>query len=242
MPKRYDWSPDELILALDLYFREPAARGNQTHRAVREFSESLNRFPIHPKYDQKGYTRTPGSVGMKLRNFSGLDPGHVGVGLANSGRRDREVWMKYANDRERLSHEARVLWQVARSGALATRHALELLGGSADEGRILTRLHRVRERSHGLVERKKKQVRAESGRLACEGCGFDFESSYGERGIGFAECHHRVPLSKLSAKTKTRADDLAIVCANCHRMIHRSEPWLAVSQVRALFRSHNPST
>ena len=94
-----------------------------------------------------------------------------------------------------------------------------------------------------LVERKKKQVRAESGRLACEACGFDFERSYGERGIGFAECHHTVPLSKLSDKTRVSTDDLAIVCANCHRMIHRFEPWITVSQVRSLLpRPHNPST
>ena len=242
MPKRYDWSPDELILALDLYFREPAARGSQTHRAVRDFSESLNSLPIHPEQGEKDYVRTPGSIGMKLRNFSGLDPGYEGVGLANAGRRDREVWVEYANDPVRLHHKAQVLWEVAHSGTLATEYAVEQIGASADEGRVLTRLHRVRERSQSLVDRKKKQVRAESGRLACEGCGFDFGSSYGERGLGFAECHHRVPLSKLSAKTRMRTADLAIVCANCHRMIHRFEPWLTVSQVRALFRSHYQST
>jgi predicted RNA binding protein YcfA (HicA-like mRNA interferase family) len=48
------------------------------------------------------------------------------------------------------------------------------------EGRILTRIHRVRERNRALVEKKKQQVLKSEGRLACEGCGFDFACTYGE--------------------------------------------------------------
>ena len=38
-------------------------------------------------------------------------------------------------------------------------------------------------------------------------------------GKGFAECHHVVPLADLGRQKRTRLEDLAIVCANCHRMI-----------------------
>ncbi len=44
----------------------------------------------------------------------------------------------------------------------------------ASEGRILTRRHMMRERARGLVEKKKGRVLAETGKLACEACGFDF--------------------------------------------------------------------
>jgi hypothetical protein len=59
--------------------------------------------------------------------------------------------------------------------------------------------------------------------LCCEvpGCGFDFEHTYGDIGHEYAEVHHLKPLSDMSSQTITRLDDLAIVCANCHRMIHR---------------------
>jgi HNH endonuclease len=33
-----------------------------------------------------------------------------------------------------------------------------------------------------------------------------------------AEAHHIVPLSQLRESVKTRLEDLATVCANCHRL------------------------
>jgi 5-methylcytosine-specific restriction protein A len=32
--------------------------------------------------------------------------------------------------------------------------------------------------------------------------------------------------------TKTRLIDLALVCANCHRMLHRSRPWPTIAELR----------
>jgi 5-methylcytosine-specific restriction enzyme A len=70
------------------------------------------------------------------------------------------------------------------------------------------------------------------GALACEICGFDFEATYGERGTGFIEVHHGVPLHLLKPGTKTKLDDLHLLCANCHRMIHYRRPWLTVGQLK----------
>lgn len=91
------------------------------------------------------------------------------------------------------------------------------------EGRELFRLHRRRERSPRAVQRKKQTVFADHGKLLCEVCDFDFASVYGDLGSGFAECHHRVPLGELKAEHRTLLSDLAIVCANCHRMLHRGD-------------------
>ncbi len=33
---------------------------------------------------------------------------------------------------------------------------------------------------------------------------------------------------------KTRLDDLILICANCHRMIHRRNPWVTPDQLHAL--------
>jgi 5-methylcytosine-specific restriction protein A len=71
--------------------------------------------------------------------------------------------------------------------------------------------------------------------LACEACGFDFAAHYGDRGRGFIECHHTMPIATLAEGHKTHINHLALVCANCHRIIHREKPWLAVEEVRALF-------
>jgi HNH endonuclease len=85
---------------------------------------------------------------------------------------------------------------------------------------LLTRLHRIRERSRKLVEHRKQKALAEFGRLCCEVCRFDFEKSYGEGRRGFIEAHHTKPVETLVEGSKTRLEDLALLCANCHRMAH----------------------
>ena len=107
---------------------------------------------------------------------------------------------------------------------------------SVAEGRELLRLHRTRERSHRLVARKKRSVLFEFGRLVCEACDFDFSAAYGSRGDGFAECHHTQPISQSALDRRTRLSELAVVCANCHRMLHR-RPWVSVPDLQELVRS-----
>jgi hypothetical protein len=107
---------------------------------------------------------------------------------------------------------------------------------SAVEGRVLLRLHKVKERKPALVRAKKQTVWAATGRLVCEVCDFDFAAVYGELGSGFAECHHNQPLAEAAAERLTTLADLAVVCANCHRMLHR-RPWRAVGELRELVHS-----
>jgi predicted HNH restriction endonuclease len=110
------------------------------------------------------------------------------------------------------------------------------------EGRELHVLHRRKERNPKAVRRKKQQVLAACGRLLCEACDFDFEAVYGPLGKGFAECHHRVPLSQLVSGHKTKLSELAIICANCHRILHKSRPMMSIEQLRALILSRRAKT
>jgi predicted HNH restriction endonuclease len=95
-----------------------------------------------------------------------------------------------------------------------------------------TRKHLVRERNQALVMKKKRAVLSTTGTLTCEVCRFDFLETYAELGRGFAECHHLTPLALLTETTETRLEDLAIVCANCHRMLHRGKPWKTIAQLK----------
>lgn len=57
--------------------------------------------------------------------------------------------------------------------------------------------------------------------LDCMACGFNFEETYGKLGKGFVEVHHIVPLAE-AGRTETNPEtDLVVLCANCHRMVHR---------------------
>lgn len=105
------------------------------------------------------------------------------------------------------------------------------------EGRLVEALHYRRERSATLIAEVKKRALKADGRLRCQVCGFDFEAVYGELGKGFIEGHHTVPLSSVMAPVETRPEDIVLVCANCHRMLHRRRPWISdIKQLRALVR------
>ena len=105
------------------------------------------------------------------------------------------------------------------------------------EGRVLTRLHKYKERHSEAAKKKKAKVLSDNGNLVCEACDFNFVKIYGELGDGFAECHHLTPISELEPGHLTRFEDLAIVCSNCHRMIHKSRPMLSVPELRTLIVS-----
>jgi 5-methylcytosine-specific restriction protein A len=72
-------------------------------------------------------------------------------------------------------------------------------------------------------EKIKQTLAANGGKLICEvpNCGFDFNARYGPLGAGYAQVHHLERLSKSPKEGREiKLRDLAIVCANCHVMIH----------------------
>jgi len=99
-----------------------------------------------------------------------------------------------------------------------------------EEGRRLYRRHRVRERNPRIVKQRKAQAKA-VGALRCEVCGFDFAEKYPGRGDDFIEAHHVLPLAEAGVRT-VRPSDLALVCSNCHSMLHQ-RPWCTPEQLRA---------
>ncbi|MCS6627910.1 HNH endonuclease [Roseibacterium beibuensis] len=110
------------------------------------------------------------------------------------------------------------------------------------EGTPVLKAHLRRERrSAGIARMLKRATLKRTGRLACEVCDFDFASTYGGPGSGYIEAHHIVPLSEADEGVITRITDLALVCANCHRMLHRSGD-LTVDELRATRRAANGNT
>ena len=94
--------------------------------------------------------------------------------------------------------------------------------GFEGEKRSWFKSHRKREAR--LRRAKIAEVLAlNNGLLSCEvpNCGFSFVDRYGEIGRGFAHVHHKTPLSKAPDKGRNvLLSELAVVCPNCHAMIH----------------------
>lgn len=103
----------------------------------------------------------------------------------------------------------------------------------ADEGAAVLIAHLVRERNAALAEAKKNATLQSLGRLECEACRFDFSDAYGEIGRGFCEIHHKNPLGSRSKTETTQLQELAVLCSNCHSMIHRTMPMWTVAALAA---------
>lgn len=230
--RHLDWTRDELILALDLYFREPSAQGNPSHPAVLRLSDLLRSLPIYPSNLRGPAFRNANGVGMKLANFRTCDPRYLGGGMPNGSRREKEVWAQFAGNLERLHATAAAI--AANAQLLDPVTDLNERELAVAEGGILYRLHKRRERDRGIVQRKKLAVQREHGSLRCEVCYFDFAETYGMLGEFFAECHHTRPIAQMLPTDRTRLRDLSIVCANCHRMLHRSGQPLSITELRRL--------
>ncbi|GGH00169.1 hypothetical protein GCM10007415_40100 [Parapedobacter pyrenivorans] len=220
------WHKDELILALDLYFKLEPGQIHARNPATIELSQALNTLPFSAtKTDAERY-RNPNGVGLKLSNFLAIDPDYKGKGMQSYSKLDEQVFNEFRNNRALLRRLANNI-----TATLAHEKLVEELKApiaedeedeySAPEGRLLYKLHRYRERNRTLVNKKKKEHLKKHGSLSCELCTFDFEKTYGDVGRGFIECHHRTPLSELTPDTKTTLNDLMLICSNCHRMVHR---------------------
>lgn len=116
--------------------------------------------------------------------------------------------------------------QVTEDPAIPVAAALE--GGAALVN------HLRRERSRQLSEAKRRSHRAEHGQLSCQACGVNESRLPAEIGESCFEVHHTMPLARRELATFTKLDDLALLCANCHRLIHRSSPMLSVHELTQL--------
>lgn len=84
------------------------------------------------------------------------------------------------------------------------------------------------------VFRRSKKLREKAiehfttdGHILCRCCSFNFYNFYGHTGKGFIEIHHIKPIFQYKSEdlniTLNKAlENLAPVCSNCHRMIHRN--------------------
>lgn len=118
----------------------------------------------------------------------------------------------------------------------------EDVDAEAIEGNRRLVSHFRRERNQRLVRKKKRSVLDETKKLSCEVCAFDFEAFYGSHGNEFCEVHHLRPLAETDEQGElpTKLSDLAIVCSNCHRMLHRGVDVLTIKALRKMIGRSEP--
>jgi len=192
----FDRAHSELIVLAALSKKSSPFRASHS-RALVEWLEDVNSRPLpQPGYAMSEDQEVVGSS-LALAPAALSSPQEIGESAPDS--KDSRLLARYA--REGLVDEVVRIEGLPRSSTV-----------------------RKRSRSSSLRARKIAAVMNASpdGRLRCEvpGCGFDFEQIYGVIGKGFAHVHHLTPFGGDSSERETKLSDLAVVCANCHAMIH----------------------
>lgn len=238
-----DWTREEIIIIC----AELKANDWVVYRArskeAEELSALLNDADFVPVLEREEDFRSPNSVQRKMYDLSTLLPSYTGK-PTKGGRTTREVleaFLARPEEMDAVAARLRAEIDAGRTPALTPQDFVITDWESdadtldpdfeAEEGSPLLARHYRRERNQTIRKRKLAAVKAAGLPIACEVCGFDFGATYGEVGEGYIEVHHVLPLHA-SGPTITRLTDLALLCSNCHRMIHRARPWLTPEELR----------
>ncbi|RXV64713.1 hypothetical protein C6W92_06560 [Roseovarius sp. A46] len=191
----------------------PAALGVET------WKDAYYRF-----YDAMGDGRSPRSFSNSMKNardvFDTLfDNGRIG-------------WVNRDGDQPPLSASFQRVhdeWRTRSDDELES-FVLGLVAGlpAATEGAV----HNPQARTEGgkkvyVSVRQERDPKLRDDAIAlhgldCMACKFNFEDRYGALGKGFVEVHHVVPLTQRGKSDTNPETDLVVLCANCHRMVHRN--------------------
>lgn len=225
------WTDEELLLAVELIDRRGWRGGNSTTQEYIELSEILRTANFPGLTHANASFRSPNSVSLKIGNLIGAHPDIPG-GL-RATENERRAVQRFLEDPDIMRALAQTLRTEARAIDVRSLEQVNELDdeeiNAAIEGGASYVLTLRRERSRGLRRAKIQQMERGGGELSCEVCAFDFEETYGELGKAYIEVHHRTPLY-VSGEVESALDDLVLLCANCHRMIHRSG-WLPLESL-----------
>jgi len=227
-----DWTWDETLLTLDLLYRHGAPL-DKKHPDVIALSVRLRSAAIHPAEARKESFRNPDGVALKMQNLqSAINPAR----RLSSSRTDRAVAAAYPPS------EKEVVARVAAAilGELTLDRQIEDFPEDEQfiEGQVLTSSHRRRDRR---LRRRLLDKCSDRG-LVCQVC--DFSPPHMPRDLmeSFFEAHHVIPLSQSVGETSTRVRDMALLCAGCHRFVHRligrSKRWVDIAEARLAMGEH----
>lgn len=117
MPRKDEWSEDELILSLYWYFRIGPKRIDGDKGAIEELRDQLNALNALP--GESGWVRNTNTVRIRMANFKHHDEDWDGKGYEGGGAKCAAVFKRFASDRRALEREAqRIVGRIygVRSG------------------------------------------------------------------------------------------------------------------------------
>jgi 5-methylcytosine-specific restriction protein A len=233
-----DWTRDETILALALYFECGETVPSRSDPRLGRLSAVLRSLPYHADAARKETFRNIDGVGFKLHNLRSVA---TGKGLSNTSKIDREIWVSFGSRPERVRELADL---IAASVKMEAAEPANLVIDDTEEffeGRVLTLVHKRRERHPG-IRKALLDSRLKVGNFTCDLCFAGAAVLDAALVDAQFEAHHLLPLAA-AVERRTQLRDMALVCANCHRLIHRAivhyKRWLGLDECRVLLNLPN---
>lgn len=225
-----NWTREEVALALDLYFSIGERMPSKTDKEVVALSDFLRFMWLHKDAQKNDKFRNPAGVAFKIGNIRAVA---TGKGLQNTSKIDRDVWEEFNNNRGKLNDFCRTIREAVKVLNFESVDISDDDEAEFDEGRVLTKIHKVRERNKGLRGKLIRKLEKENN-IFCEMCGVKPNAALGYLALRMFECHHIVPVSE-AVREKTKLSELSLLCANCHKLMHaaisKEKRWLSISEV-----------
>lgn len=234
-----NWNRDETILALEAYFALAGKNPSAKDPLVIALSRTLRALPYHGEAARKPTFRNPDGVAFKVQNLRSRE---TGKGLGNVSRMDRDIWDEFGANPTEVTRLATLI----RAGIAADHQTTSPAVDEAEdiefyEGRLLTQSHMRRERSPGL--RKALLKKRQDNSLHCDICGVTHAALPIQLRTAAFEAHHIVPIASVG-ESATKLSDVALLCATCHRLIHRlialRRTWVCLTEAKAFVDNPPP--
>lgn len=234
MKKNPAWNKEELILALDLYFRLDYGQMHGRNPAVILLSKELRNLGIHTLIPDKESFRSVNSVALKLANLKKCDQNFSGKGMRDGGKLEIELWKKFHTHRDKLSKEADIIRQLYLKPQSGKKSMMS--EAKKNKSDFLYQLHKNREADPLVLKLKKQEVLADTKKLKCEVCNFDSTDFYGEVGNDLMEIHYTKELKNDLRLEPIEMHDFVIVCSNCHGALDKNFGLLDVVDLKKIIQ------
>ena len=209
---------DEVILALDVLYRNGGVAPLADSAEMQSLSELLHKLPIHPLGTRKKDFRTPTGVQAQISRYQHRYSYMVGAMFY-------EIDAEFENRHEELHLIADAIRRNVESFN-QTIFGDPLEGDGFPEGMLLGHLHRIVE--------TRDSAKLSSGNR-CEICQIDTMEIY-PGCPSLMTMHLTVPITALDGKKRYKASEFITVCPNCHAALHRRRPWLIKENCGDLLR------
>lgn len=209
----------------------------EARKKVNTDGESLSQLRIQAKRFKdsfKGRADIPSlpTIDLASRRFyaKGYEAGHAFGNEYNLENLDSED--KLQADLRRMLSLYRILIKRGGIDELDEEEAADagLIDASIEEKRNYV-AHRKLERNPEAARKVKKALGCQ-----CQACGLDFGKLYGDSAKDYIEAHHIRPISEIPDGEVVKLDpkkDFAVLCANCHRAIHKKGAPKTIEEFKA---------